>query len=105
MLSPEGGGVLVVIVALARLVVLGGGAGFSRRTTAEMHPMTLASSGTPSTQPVALALLAALLGMYAEGTTDCGFSADHRRNAPRGLNRRRECAGYSRMRGALILPL
>ena len=59
-------------------------AGFSRRTTAEMHPMTLASSGTPSTQPVAvaLALLAAILGKYAEGTTDCGFSADHRRNAP-----------------------
>ena len=45
-----------------------GGAGFSRRTTAEMHPMTLASSGTPSTQPVAvaLALLAAILGKYAE---------------------------------------
>ena len=39
-----------------------------------MHPMTLASSGTPSTQPVAvaLALLAAILGKYAEGTTDCG---------------------------------
>ena len=39
-----------------------------------MHPMTQASSGTPSTQPVAVALafLAAILGMYAEGTTDCG---------------------------------
>ena len=60
--------VIVIIVALAGLVVLGGGAGFSRRTTAEMHPMMLASSGTPSTQPVAvaLALLAAILGKYAE---------------------------------------
>ena len=75
-------GVIVVIVALAGLVVLGGGAGSSRRTTAEMHPMTLASSGTPSTQPVAVALafLAAILGKYAEGTTDCGYKDRLRRS-------------------------
>ena len=39
-----------------------------------MHPMTLASSGTPRAKQTAgaLALLAAILGKYAEGTTDCG---------------------------------
>ena len=57
---PRAGGAIVVIVALAGLVALGGGgaaghsrARFSRRTTAEMHPMTQASSGTPHTKQTA----------------------------------------------------
>ena len=57
---PRAGGAIVVIVALAGLVALGGGgaaghsrARFSRRTTAEMHPMTQASSGTPHTKHTA----------------------------------------------------
>ena len=35
------------------LAEVGRGAGFSRRTTAEMHPMTLASSGTPRAKQTA----------------------------------------------------
>ena len=97
MLFAQGRGVaIVVIVALAGLVALGAAeprvfndnsSQFYSSIIVNFFPFCgLEECAMHIDNPQMRGLsFAALLGMYAEGTTDCGYSADHRR----GLNKRR----------------